>query len=169
MSLNQSDWERRQLRSGVFAVRHACDISFARISEAIPALSFLERTASRSKSRPSLKNAAEEIASGPPWSESIRMRRRSNHGCLPQPGPVALTLSPQEHFHVLCFANREQAVIRQHLAADSAQPVATTVNNRVAGRTVAFVWFDANSGEQILVAGRDGQGLNPDVIIPFRV
>ena len=130
------------------------------------------RMVSRRRRKTLLENAAEEIASTAlcgQRSEVIRTRRRSNHYCLPQPGPVTLTLSPQERFHVLCFATREQAVIRQHLSADSAQPVATAVNNRVAGRTVAFLWHDTNSGEQILVTGRDGQGLSPGVIIPSRV
>jgi hypothetical protein len=49
---------------------------------------------------------------------------------LLQPGSVSLALGPHQHGHVLRFANREQAIFWQRLAAGSAQPVATSVNYR---------------------------------------
>jgi len=41
-------------------------------------------------------------------------------GRLLQPSSVALSLSPQKHFHVLCLGGREQAVLWQRFATDAA-------------------------------------------------
>jgi hypothetical protein len=86
-----------------------------------------------------------------------------------QPDSVALSLRSHQDFDVLCFIIREPAIVRQNLAARSAQPVASGVNNRVAGRTVPLLRSDTDSAEQILAAAEARQGLasQPIIVPPF--
>jgi len=54
------------------------------------------------------------------WLESRITHRSLHRRRLLQPGSVALSLSPQKHFHALCLRGREQAVLWQHLDAEAA-------------------------------------------------
>jgi hypothetical protein len=97
-----------------------------------------------------------------PCPDSLRRRR------LPlQPSSVALSLSPQKHFHALSLQRGKSAVFRQHLTADAAQPVATAVDDRTAPRTAPLTRF--NLAGCILAAEDDRQVLLVVAIGPSNI
>jgi len=82
---------------------------------------------------------------------------------------VTLSLSPQKHFHGFCLNGREQTVLGENAAANTAQPVATAVNDRIACRTVSFARSNTGAGEGAPGFTRDRQGPVPGAIVPSKI